>query len=108
MQSFNLSHFGGSEVVCESFFAASFVCEEKKKKKKKKKSLSRPPDMGWFMRKVTNPFKRMWSAVHSVVLLRLRPHKRGTDCFALFASPRFFLFSFSCICFVGFSCREEI
>ncbi|CAK9238205.1 unnamed protein product [Sphagnum jensenii] len=39
--------------------------------------------MGWFMRKVTNPFKRMWSAVHSVVLLRLRPHKRGTDCFAL-------------------------
>ncbi|CAK9237008.1 unnamed protein product [Sphagnum troendelagicum] len=33
--------------------------------------------MGWFMRKVTNPFKRMWSAVHSVVLLRLRPHKRG-------------------------------
>ncbi|CAK9251678.1 unnamed protein product [Sphagnum jensenii] len=22
--------------------------------------------MGWFMRKVTNPFKRMWSAVHSV------------------------------------------
>jgi hypothetical protein len=68
------------------------VCEEKKKKKKKKKSLSRPPDMGWFMRKVTNPFKRMWSAVHSVVLLRLRPHKRGTDCFALFASPRFFFF----------------
>ncbi|CAM6009382.1 unnamed protein product [Sphagnum balticum] len=33
--------------------------------------------MGWFMRKVTNPFKRMWSAVHSVVLFRLRPHKRA-------------------------------
>ncbi len=86
---------------------ASFVCEEKKKKKKKKKSsLSRPPDMGWFMRKVTNPFKRMWSAVHSVVLFRLRPHKRGTDCFALL--PRVFVFDFFCICFVGFSCREEI
>ncbi len=38
VQSFNLSHFGGSEVVCESFFAASFVCEEKKKTKKKKKN----------------------------------------------------------------------
>lgn len=79
--------------MCESFFAASFVCEEKKKNKKKKnKSLSRPPDMGWFMRKVTNPFKRMWSAVHSVVLFRLRPHKRGTDCFAFLLPPVFFFF----------------
>ncbi len=87
--------------MCQSFFGASFVCEEKKKKKKK--SLSRPPDMGWFMRKVTNPFKRMWSAVHNVVLLRLRPHKRGKDCFALLLPPIFFR-----ICFVGFPCREEI
>ncbi|CAM6032755.1 unnamed protein product [Sphagnum compactum] len=33
--------------------------------------------MGEWLRKVTTPFKRMWGAVHSVVLLRLHPHKRG-------------------------------
>lgn len=32
--------------------------------------------MGW-LRKVTTPFRRMWSAMQNVVLLRMRPDKRG-------------------------------
>jgi hypothetical protein len=53
-------------------------------------------DMGEWLRKVTTPFKRMWGAVHTVVLLRLHPHKRGTD-FLYFDFTSFLL---SCGCLV--------
>lgn len=42
--------------------------------------------MGW-LRKMTTSFRRMWIAMHSVVLLRLRPDKRGEYSFlALWSS----------------------
>jgi hypothetical protein len=55
-------------------------------------------DMGEWLRKVTTPFKRMWGAVHTVVLLRLHPHKRGTDFLILISLLFYFLAAVLFVC----------